>query len=308
MALALSAAITLRPSIHSYDRASTGKGAQPLSIHYFGTSTLALVRDGEALVIDGFFSRPSLVKLAQPLRPDTGRIEGALDGAGIQKVSAVLVGHSHYDHALDAASVARTYGGEVWGTYATARIAAAEGFQHSRVLMPSVPEIAGGAVVTPFSLRHSPGGRAMGDVARAFTVPARVGDYRFGRGLGFHIHSGDCRIMVVPSAGLPEQDLSGLRSDVVFLAIGQLGLQDTDYIRRYWDSVVVASGAKWVLPTHWDDFTRSLDRSLVPLPYAVDRIDKAIAALSMLAGDGIEIVMPVSGAAMDLPPLRQCSG
>ena len=231
-----------------------------------------------------------------------------MDGAGIHKVSAVLVGHSHYDHALDAASVARAYGGEVWGTYATTLIATAEGFKHSRVVSPGASGMAGGAVITPFAIQHSPGGRAMGDVSRTFTVPAKVGHYRFGKGLGFHIQSGNCRILVVPSAGLPEQNLAGLRADVVFLAIGQLGLQDEDYIRRYWDSVVVATGAKWVLPTHWDDFTRSLDRPLVPLPYAVDRIDKAMAALSTLAGDRVKIVLPVYGGPMDLPPLRQCSG
>lgn len=299
--------LLFRPSTDGYDHLEPATEGG-LVVHYFGTSSLALVTRGEALVVDGFLTRPGLVELLWPLRPDEARIRSVIDGAGVRKISAVMVGHGHFDHAMDAATLARLYGGEVWGGPSVSAIATAEGFAHTRVLVPGMAVEAGQAVVTPFALDHSPAGKMMGLPDPGFTIPARVRDYRYGEGLGFHIRIGDCRVLVVPSAGLPEQSLKGLSADVVFLAIGRLGVQDDAYIRRYWDSTVGASRSRWVVVTHWDDFTRPLDRPMVPLPYALDRMDKAMTALTALAGNEVRVVLPVAGHPLDIPPLRHCSG
>src|SRR4051794_40085522 len=66
---------------------------------FLGVSTL-LFDDGETAVLtDGFFSRPGVVRtFIGRVRPDKRRIEAALARAGIDKLAAVFVVHSHYDH------------------------------------------------------------------------------------------------------------------------------------------------------------------------------------------------------------------
>ena len=60
---------------------------------------------------------------------------------------------------------------------------------------------------------------------------------------------------------LPAADL--LR--FLLLAIGGLGAQSPDFVERYWHETVEATGAKLVIPIHWDDFLRPVDAPQRPL-------------------------------------------
>ncbi|MGH8808989.1 MAG: MBL fold metallo-hydrolase, partial [Noviherbaspirillum sp.] len=74
-----------------------------LRVRFLGVSTL-LFDDGEtAILTDGFFSRPAKMEvLLGKVAPDTASIARSLQRAGITRLAAVLVGHSHYDHVMDA--------------------------------------------------------------------------------------------------------------------------------------------------------------------------------------------------------------
>ena len=222
------------------------------------------------------------------------------------KLSAVLVTHSHYDHAMDAAEWVRQGGGAVWGSLSTQRIVHAEGVDAALIVTPEDMMTAGRFTVQFFELDHAPGEMMQGEVADGFVVPARANHYRTGGGLGFYIVHEQCRILAVPSAGMTPNDLSQFPADVVLLSIGQLGLQDDDYIRRYWRDTVVASGAKLVIPIHWDDFTQPLDKPLKPLPYAVERIDKAMAKITELAGEDVTVALPIVFEPLDLSASKAC--
>ncbi|EKA60014.1 hypothetical protein B277_15284, partial [Janibacter hoylei PVAS-1] len=87
-------------------------GDGPLAVTFLGVSTL-LVQDGESAVMtDGFFSRPGLLRVGLGrVAPSAERIDAALDralgDAGLDGLDAVIPVHSHYDHALDSAVVRR---------------------------------------------------------------------------------------------------------------------------------------------------------------------------------------------------------
>lgn len=72
------------------------------TVKFFGVSTLLFDDGQQQLLIDGFFSRPSLSQLmfgkinSQPIV-----IEHAIELHQLQRTQAILVTHSHYDHALD---------------------------------------------------------------------------------------------------------------------------------------------------------------------------------------------------------------
>jgi len=76
-----------------------------LMARFFGVGTVVL-DDGEtAIMTDGFFSRPGKLQLlAARIAPDEERIARGLQRGGISWLAAVLVAHSHHDHAMDAAT------------------------------------------------------------------------------------------------------------------------------------------------------------------------------------------------------------
>ena len=90
---------------------------------FFGVSTIALFDGETTLLTDGFFSRPSAQQvLAGRVSPNHAAIDEALQKAGIGEAAAVLVAHSHYDHALDAPAVCWRTGATLVGSESTLNI------------------------------------------------------------------------------------------------------------------------------------------------------------------------------------------
>src|SRR5438128_1432793 len=109
-----------RPGLAPYAQLApapvAGKAAG-LRVTFLGVSTL-LFNDAEtALRTDGFFTRPDpRTVFTRKLAPDSERIAKCLERAGITRLAAVIVTHSHYDHAMDAPEVARRTGAVVVGS------------------------------------------------------------------------------------------------------------------------------------------------------------------------------------------------
>jgi L-ascorbate metabolism protein UlaG (beta-lactamase superfamily) len=312
---AVLSACALRPSLEGYQTVperTTPATGDALTVRFLGTSSLVLSDGKDTLVIDGFVTRPgALPVLLLPLKSKPKRVGPSLKRAGVDSVGAVLVAHTHYDHALDATAIARAFGATLYGSESLATIARAEGFPREVRRLDQIPAFGVGRFnVTAMPAPHSPDDLAPGAVAPDFRVPARARAWREGGSYVFRIEHGDCRILVVPSAGPAEAMPAMGRADVVLLGIGRLGRQSPQEIGRYWAATVKASGARLVIPIHWDDFTRSLDRPLVATPRLFDRVDVAMRELGVLAGEDVTIRLPRAFAPMDWSglPAGRCRG
>lgn len=275
-----------------------------LTVTYLGVSTL-LFDDGEtAILTDGFFTRPGLGEvLFGRVEPDPELIARHLAYAGVDELAAVIVLHSHYDHAMDSPEVARQTGALLIGSESTANVGRGWGLAEERIRVAD-GETAyrfGKFTVTLVPSKHLPHGMAMGDIEQPLTPPARATDYKEGGSYSVFVEHEGHRILVQGSAGFVEGRLRNRPADIVFLGIGGLNTQDADYRRRYWNETVRATGAKRVFPIHWDDFTRPLSEPLVPMPYLTDDFDANMRFLiERGAADGVEIeLMP---AAVPLDP------
>jgi L-ascorbate metabolism protein UlaG (beta-lactamase superfamily) len=129
--------------------------------------------------------------------------------------------------------------------------------------------------------------------------PAKASAYKCGEAWSLVVeHSSGASTLIQGSAGFAPGALAGRTADVVYLGIGQLGLQDADYLSSYWAQTVTAVGARRVVVTHWDDFFRPLpmhatDKPLRALPYAGDDLDVTMTALTRFAEqDGIGLSFP----------------
>ena len=105
-----------------------------LRVTFLGVSTL-LFEDGEtAILTDGFFTRPGKLRfLFTKIEPDPDLIARQLQRAGVHNLGAVVVEHSHYDHAMDAPEVAKRTGAQLVGSPSTANIAVGYGFPKEKL-------------------------------------------------------------------------------------------------------------------------------------------------------------------------------
>lgn len=257
---------------------------RPVSVQFLGTASLSIADGATTIMTDGFFSRPgTLDVLFTRLAPNKARIDSALDQAQIKKIDAVFVAHSHFDHALDSAVVAAQMGAVLLGSKSTRNIALARvgnalpQIAESKVKVFDTGDVftCGDFQVTIFSAPHSPNAFFPGHVETTFSLPAWVGKFKDGGSFGFLVEHPKVRILVVPSANERVQLPPGSTADVVFLSIGQLGKQDPEFAEKYWEKTVASTGAKKVVPIHWDDFTVELKAPLPALPRLFDNVEKA---------------------------------
>ena len=276
-------------------------GDEDLAVTFLGVATV-LVQDGQSAVMtDGFFSRPSLVKtILGRLRPDEDRIRTALNGAGVDKLDAVIPVHTHYDHALDSAVVARRTGAKLIGGPSAAQVARGGGLPDARieVVEPGTTLGVGSFDVTMIAGRHSAPDRWPGEITAPVVPPARVSAYRCGDAWSVHLlhrPSGQS-LLINGSAGFVPGALASLQADAVYLGIGQLGIQSADYMAAYWTETVRAVRARRVVLIHWDDFFRPLTEPLQALPYAGDDLNESMRVLLALAAtDDVTLHLPTLG-------------
>jgi glyoxylase-like metal-dependent hydrolase (beta-lactamase superfamily II) len=83
--------------------------ADALELTYLGVGGFLMRWNGHAILTAPFYSNPGLLQvgLGLPIAPNTKRIDAHLPP--LDEVEAILVGHAHYDHLMDAVYVAETH-------------------------------------------------------------------------------------------------------------------------------------------------------------------------------------------------------
>ena len=289
-----------RPDIARYAGRFDAPAAEPdaLSVTWMGVATLLIDDGSSALMTDGYFSRPSLAKVAAgKVAPSPARVDGCLARAKVSRLAAVIPVHTHIDHVLDSALVADRTGAQLVGGQSAANVGRGYGLPENRILVAvgGQPIQLGAYEITLVESHHCPPDRYPGVIGEPLITPVKAAAYRCGESwstLAHHRPTGR-RLLIQGSAGFVEGALAGHRADAVYLSVGQLGLQPRSYLVDYWAETVRAVGARRVILIHWDDFFRPLTKPLRALPYAGDDLHVSIRILDELAtGDGVALHLP----------------
>ncbi len=234
-------------------------------VTWLGTAAHVVTTDTTTLLIDPYVSRHGLLRLAtRALTPDDDAIARWVPA----KVDAVLCGHSHFDHLLDAPRIARRTGAKLVGSTTTCAFARAEGVSEDQLV--EIAPGGGRVVIGDVTVRFVPSlhGRIVlgrvpfeGVVRAPPRLPARMWDYKMGGAFGLLLEAPDTTVYHNGSADLVDAALAGLHADT--LLVGLAGRHATrDYLRRLTDILRPST----VIPTHHDWFFAPLGPRVRPLP------------------------------------------
>lgn len=283
----------LRPRTRSASGAS-------LLVRWLGTAAHVIESATTRIAIDPFVSRPSLGRVVGArLEPDARELDARFG----TRLDAVLCGHSHYDHLMDAPRIARATGAKLVGSRTTCAFGRAVGLPESQLV--EIGAHGGEATIGDLAIRFVPSrhGRIAfgkvpfpGEVLAVTRVPARAHEYRMGGAFGLHVRAlaGDgASVYHNGSADLVDAELAALHADVML--VGLAGRQATpDYVAR----LVNALHPRLIVPTHHDAFFAPLDRGVHLLPN-VD-LDGFVAEAKRLA-PGARVVTPDYFEALAIP-------
>ena len=236
-----------------------------IRVTWFGVTTL-LIDDGTTqILIDGFFSRPSLVDLAleRPIEPDIKAIRETLSRFSIDRLKAVIPVHSHFDHAMDSAEVAKQTGAILMGSKSTAFIAAGSELdpQQIEIVDEGITYDLGAFKVRFVESKHAPlatNGPISGPVTAPLTLPAPYSAWKLGKAYSLIFDHPKARFLVQGSAGFIPGVLGDLTVDAVFLGTGGLSGLPSDYQDQYLDEFVHQRRAQTVFTIHHDNLTGNL--------------------------------------------------
>jgi L-ascorbate metabolism protein UlaG (beta-lactamase superfamily) len=275
-------------------------------VTFFGTTTLMIQYGTTALLTDGFFTRPSMKRvLFGKIAPDPVKIATSLSSASIRRLDAVLVGHSHYDHALDAPEVARQTGSLLVGSASTAQIGLGWGLPQTQIhiVQTGQPLQVRDLEVRFILSKHSQPLLYPGAIDQPLVPPAHASAYREGGSYTIVVSSPAGSILVQESANLIPGGLAEIRAGAVFLSIAQLSRRSPDFIRQYFYETVLIVGARRVIPIHWDNFQKSVRGSLEFFPLWMENILRAMRLIQELCLQyHIQYQVPPFGKAMEIQP------
>ena len=234
-----------------------------LELEWLGVSGYRMTYEGMSLFIDPYVSRVPLraLLLGRVAMPDDALIERYVSAPG--RVAGVLVGHTHFDHAVDAPAIARRFGAKAYGSSSLAQLMHLHGLGDLAVeVVPHKRYELGPFVVRFVPSRHSKllFGRRIpmdGELTCDHLHGLSPRAYRCGQVWGIRIEVAGVSLYHQGSADLDDGELPREPVDV-FLA----GVAGRSFTPRYWERILPRLDPRVVVPTHYDDFFAPLGRRL----------------------------------------------
>lgn len=239
--------------------------ADSVRVTWLGVSTL-LFDDGDTQVlIDGFFSRPSIADIlfSANVQSSAAEVNRIIDEYRMRRLAAIIPVHSHFDHAMDIGAIANRSSASIIGSESTANIARGAGVPEDQIVIaePGSTYDFGNFSVRLIRSNHAPLGwngsiPFAGSIDTPLIPPAPVSAWREGQSYSIVISHPQGTTVVQGSAGFVAGSLDDVTADVVML--GTFGLENfgREYTEQYWTTLVTSTGAKRVLPLHFEDYTR----------------------------------------------------
>src|SRR6478672_11316384 len=230
-----------------------------LEVEWLGVSGYRLSYEGKTLFVDPYLSRVPFrdLVLRRTALPDAAALDRFVHAPG--EVVGVLVGHTHFDHAVDAPAITHRFGCRAYGSDSLVRLMGLHGLAGQAVEVEPYRTYELG----PFEVSFTPSvhsklllGLAVpydGALTCEHLDALSPSAYRCGQVWGISIAVAGIRIYHQGSANLIDDAIRESGVDV-FLA----GVAGRGFTEDYWRRILPRLEPRLVVPTHYDNFFRPL--------------------------------------------------
>jgi L-ascorbate metabolism protein UlaG (beta-lactamase superfamily) len=234
-----------------------------LEIEWLGVSGYRLTYEGQTLFVDPYLSRVPFrdLLLRRPTLPDPAALDRFVKAPG--ETVGVLVGHTHFDHAVDAPAIARRFGCKAYGSESLQNLMALHGLAERTVVVEPYRTYELG----PFEVSFTPSvhsklllGLAVpydGELTCEHLDSLSPGAYRCGQVWGISIAVAGIRLYHQGSANLVDEAIRERDVDVFLAGVAGRGFTDD-----YWQRILPKLNPRVIVPTHYDNFFRPLGQDL----------------------------------------------
>jgi L-ascorbate metabolism protein UlaG (beta-lactamase superfamily) len=277
-------------------------------LKYLGTAGWEISDGRTTILVDPYLSRLHMTSPNDDVLPgDPRRRFTAADAAEsdtatidqhIQRADAILITHTHTDHALDVPYIARKTGALVIGTESARNLARAYGIAGDKLIVARggddlefdgwsvrvIPSLHGILRRAPF-LRRDPNAPPPPAVIPIDAVaPLHLNQFAEGGTLAYLIRLGGRQILAFGSMNYIEREVEGLRPDVALVGAMPERREIHDYTARLLKAI---GYPRMVLPSHWDRFNVTYDVSQAP---AIERVQSFLADVKAASPKSVVIV------------------
>jgi L-ascorbate metabolism protein UlaG (beta-lactamase superfamily) len=230
--------------------------APRLELEWLGTAGFRISYEGFDLLVDPYVTRHGLRKIFSSalLFSDEQVVRARVPSAG-----AILVGHTHFDHALDVPKIAAINGCPVYGSSSLTRLMRLYGVGERAIeVTPKKVYPIGPFEVTFIESTHAKliAGLKVpdeGELSCDHLDGLRRSAYRCGQVYGIHIAAAGTTLYHQGSADLLDDRVMHRGVDYFLAGIAGRGFT-RDYTRR----ILSLLEPRMVIPHHYDDFFRPL--------------------------------------------------
>jgi len=231
-----------------------------LELEWLGVAGYRLTYEGQTVYLDPYLSRVSFGAL---VRGRTALADPAMHDRYLRPagdVLGILVGHTHFDHAIDVPALCARFGCPAYGSTSLVQLMSLFGRAEDAVLVePHRPYELGPFTVTFVPSVHS-------KLLLGYKVPSdgeltcehldalKPTAYKCGQVWGIHIEVAGKTFYHQGSANLIDDEIRHRGVDV-FLA----GIAGRRFTEDYWPRILRALEPRVVVASHFDDFFRPLD-------------------------------------------------
>jgi len=227
-----------------------------ISVTWTGAAGLQFAAGEELILIDPYYTRVSILNtLFKVIGPDVSAIHAELPD--LKRIDAVVVGHTHSDHALDVPHIAAHSRAKIVGSDSLATLMALNGQAGRSAVCRGGETVALTERATVTMFRSTHGLVAMGkvpfpgEIRAESQMPMKASGYRVGAVFAPRLTIDGTVFLHNGSANFIDEALQGIACDVLFLCVA-------GWKRRagYPEDLIDMTRPQAVVLFHYDDFSR----------------------------------------------------
>ena len=252
-----------------------------IKVTFFGTTTLLFDDGKDQILFDAHFTRPHIQKFfkKEPVSTNTKLCDKIIKKHDIDRLRAIFVSHTHHDHVLDVPYMANKCCAKVYGSKSARNVALGGDVpdENITVFRSGSSYTIGDYKIKVIKALHSKPTKINDNIGEPIEEPLRqpalLRDYKEGGSYDFYVEHGEQKILIHPSFNYIEGQLDGIKADVVFLGVAGITKVNEETEAKFFYETVEKTGARLVIPVHWDNFFAPLDRPIEDMPEIVERSD-----------------------------------